>query len=422
MTGTMRYSCLRCGVSYSTEIVIDSRGCPACADTAPANLTVVNDGRAEMRAIQDDSLPSLWRYAFDLPCPAESAVSLGEGLTPLIPVPAIGAQIGVQQLFVKNEGCNPTWSHKDRFSTVAVSFAKASGAHVVATASSGNAGASLAAYAARADLKCVVATFSGAPGPMLAQIRKYGATPVPFTHKEDRWKFIAEGAERFGWFVTSPCHAPVVGSHPVGIAGYKTLAYEIVEQLGGSAPDWCALPVCYGDALIGLWQGFEDLFHRGEIAILPRLIAAEAHGSLAAALAGESDRIPDMTARFKPLAGSIGATRSTYQAVKALRQSRGVAVPVGNDGLIELQEEFARKEGVLAELSSVTPLAAIADLRRGNVIGASDQVVAIVTGSGLKDFDRSAAPGLEVPLFRSVGDAWDYLREEAPGAAFGAVA
>jgi threonine synthase len=419
----MRYSCLRCGASYSAEFAIDSRGCPACADTAPANLTVVNDGRDAACAIQDDSLPSLWRYAGALPCPAESAVSLGEGLTPLIPAPAIGAQLGVGKLFIKNEGCNPTWSHKDRFSTVAVSFAKASGAHVVATASSGNAGASLAAYAARAGLKCIVATFSGAAGPMLAQIRKYGATPVPFAHKEDRWRFIAEGAERFGWFVTSPCHAPVVGSHPVGIAGYKTLAYEIVEQLNGAAPDWCALPVCYGDALIGLWQGFEDLFHRGEIVQLPRLIAAEIHGSLAAALAGESDRIPDMTARFnKPLAGSIGATRSTYQALKALRQSRGVAVPVGNDGLIELQETFARKEGVLAELSSITPLAAVADLRRGNVIDASDCVVAIVTGSGLKDFDRSTAPDREEPLFRSVSDAWNYLREEAPGTAFEAVA
>ncbi|TAM99169.1 MAG: pyridoxal-phosphate dependent enzyme [Rhizobiaceae bacterium] len=422
MTGTMRYSCLRCGVSYPTETAIDSRGCPTCADTAPANLMVVNDGRATARAIPGDTLPSLWRYAGALPCPAESAVSLGEGLTPLISAPAIGAQLGVQHLFVKNEGCNPTWSHKDRFSTVAVSFAKASGAHVVATASSGNAGASLAAYAAYAGLSCVVATFSEAAGPMLAQIRKYGATLVPFAHKEDRWKFIAEGAERFGWFVTSPCHAPVVGSHPVGIAGYKTLAYEIVEQLGGSAPDWCALPVCYGDALIGLWQGFEDLFRGGEIANLPRLIATEVHGSLAAALAGQSDRIPDMTARFRPLAGSIGATRGTYQALKALRQSRGVAVPVGNDGLIELQEAFARKEGVLAELSSVTPLAAIADLRRRNVIGAFDRVVAIVTGSGLKDFDRSTAPDREEPLFRSVSDAWNYLRDEAPGAAFEAVA
>ncbi|TAN18393.1 MAG: pyridoxal-phosphate dependent enzyme [Rhizobiaceae bacterium] len=418
MTGTMRYACLRCGASYSADIAIDSRGCPACAGSAPANLMVVNDGGAAACAIQDDSLPSLWRYAFHLPCPAESAVSLGEGLTPLMPAPAIGAQLGVPRLFIKNEACNPTWSHKDRFSTMAVSFAKASGASVVATASSGNAGASLAAYAARAGLNCIVATFSGAAGPMLAQIRKYGATLVPFAHKEDRWRFIAEGVERFGWFATSPCHAPVVGSHPVGIAGYKTLAYEIVEQLNGAAPDWCALPVCYGDALIGLWQGFEDLFHRGEITSLPRLIAAEVHGSLAAALAGESDRIPDMTARFKPLAGSIGATRSTYQALKALRQSRGVAVPVGNDGLIELQEEFARKEGVLAELSSVTPLVAIADLRRRNVIGASDRVVVIATGSGLKDFDRSTAPDGEEPSFPSVRDAWNYLARGGARQAF----
>jgi threonine synthase len=187
-----------------------------------------------------------------LPCDEDDAVSLGEGLSPLLPASAIGEKLGVPNLLIKDEGRNPTWSHKDRFSTVAVSAARLQGAQVVATASSGNAGASLAAYASAAGLRCVVATFSGTTGPMLAKIRKYGATVVVLSAKTDRWTFLAEGVTRFGWFAASPFHAPVVGSHPVGIEGYKTIAYEIVEQING-VPDWCAIPVCYGDALVGIW-------------------------------------------------------------------------------------------------------------------------------------------------------------------------
>src|SRR5690606_33722197 len=140
-------------------------------------------------------------------------------------------------------------------------------------------------YAARAGMACVVATFAGTAGPMLGQIRNYGATVVAFQRKADRWSFIAEGVERHGWFAPSPFRAPVVGSHPIGIEGYKTLAYELVEQLGGEAPDWVIMPVCYGDALAGLWRGFKALFERRAIAELPRLGAAEVHGSLAEALA-----------------------------------------------------------------------------------------------------------------------------------------
>jgi threonine synthase len=320
----------------------------------------------------------------------------------------MGTNLGVPNLLIKDEGRNPTWSHKDRFSTVAVSIARLQGARVVATASSGNAGASLAAYASHAGLKCVVATFTGTAGPMLAQIRKYGATVVTLADKTHRWPLIAQGATRFGWFAASPFHAPVVGSHPVGIEGYKTLAYEIVEQMRGGVPDWCALPVCYGDALAGVWQGFKDLLLRGKTDRLPRLIAAEVHGSLAKALDDGHDTVATAPAAFDTLAVSIGTTRSTYQALRALRESRGLAVPVGNSVLVPFQEQLAASEGVFAELSSVTPLAAIADLRARDVISRSDCVVAVVTASGLKDIDRSAH-FCEQPAFQSVAEAWASL-------------
>ncbi|QPC91561.1 threonine synthase [Mesorhizobium sp. INR15] len=350
-----------------------------------------------------------------LPCAAEDAVTLGEGLTPLLAAPRIGAFLGVADLAIKDEGRNPTWSHKDRFSTVAVSVARARGAKIVATASSGNAGASLAAYAARAGLKCIVTTFAGSAGAMLSQIRKYGATVLPLVTKMDRWSLLAQAANRYDWFIASPYHGPVVGSHPLGIEGYKTMAYEIVEQSGGTAPDWCVLPVCYGDALSGLWSGFCELFAHGAITRLPRLVAAEVHGSLAAALASGADALADRQMVFDSLAVSIGTPRSTFQALKALRESHGHAVPVGNQGLVAMQERLAREEGIFAELASVTPLIAISTLRQKGIIAATDRVVAVVTASGLKDLDRSVTPDTNDQIFQTTQDAWRWLDAHEPG-------
>ncbi|BCH21607.1 threonine synthase [Mesorhizobium sp. L-8-3] len=335
------------------------------------------------------------------------------GQTPFVEATRIGRTLEVPKLFIKDEGRNPTWSHKDRFSTVAVSVARAQGAKVVATASSGNAGASLAAYAARAGLRCVVTTFGGSANAMLAQIRKYGATALPLANKMDRWTLLAEAATRYGWFIASPYSAPVVGSHALGIEGYKTIAYEIVEQSGGVAPDWCVLPVCYGDALSGVWAGFQELYAQGAIPRLPRMVAAEVHGSLAHALVTGGDRLEERGMAFESLAVSIGAPRSAYQALKALRESCGRAVPVSNDGLVEMQERLARDEGIFAELASVTPLLAIARLRGEGVIAAKDRVVAVATASGLKDLDRSVGNPTDDTIFRSTGDAWDWLDRNA---------
>lgn len=406
MSQLASYACYRCDGELSAGYPIDSRGCPSCFDEAPSNLRVVyrSNGKAKENTPRKTLPASLWRYADRLPFGNDVAISLGEGLTPLLPARRLGAEIGVLDLHIKNEGYNPTWSHKDRFSTVAVTAARETGASVVATSSTGNAGASLAAYAAKAGLPCVVATLAGSAGPMLAQIRKYGAMIVPFEQKPDRWTFLAEGIERFGWFATSPYRHPVVGSHPIGIEGYKTIAFEIVEQMGGRIPDWCALPVCYGDALAGVWLGFRDLLDSGKINRMPRLLAAEAHGSLQQALQLRSDRIPDMASSFDTLAVSVGATRSTFQALKALRETEGAAIPIFNDGLIALQEKVATTEGTFLELSSTMPIAAIAEARRQGIIGCDETVVAIVTASGLKDLDKSA-PAETTRPFREVSSA-----------------
>lgn len=405
------YSCIRCDAHFPAALTIDSKGCPFCAPVAPANLAPIYGQSAISSAVAGDQYgrSSLWKYGQWLPCAPEDIVTLGEGQTPLISCPRIGSSMGVANLFIKDESRNPTWSYKDRFSTVAVSIARAQGAKLVATASSGNAGASLAAYAARAGMGCVVATFAGTASPMLSQIRRHGATVLSLTNKQDRWKFLAEAQERFGWFVTSPFSAPVVGSHPLAIEGYKTIAYEIIEQGSGDVPDWCVMPVCYGDALSGVWAGFKELFYAGLIDRLPKMVAAEVHGSLSTALAEGSDHIPEQRVCFEALAVSIGTSRSTFQALRALRESSGHAVPVSNDGLIDMQSRLARGEGIFAELASVTPLMAIRTLADRKVIAAGDKVVAVATAGGLKDLDRSTDPQTRHETFDTTADAWNWF-------------
>lgn len=409
------YMCLRCGQRLEVDAQPTAVGCPACHPDVPANLFPLippcGTGHGGGEPLPLALTQSLWRYAEKLPIRACDAVSLGEGLTPMVRADRMGGHLGLKTLFIKDESRNPTWSHKDRFSTVMVSYARLSGVKTVATASSGNAGASLAAYAAAAGLDCIVSTFVSAAGAMVAQTRRYGAKVIPFKDKRERWALLAEGARRFGWLIASPYHAPVVGSHPVGLAGYKTLAYEIVDQLG-EPPDWVILPVCYGDALIGLWQGFLDLRDTGRINRVPRLAAAEVHGSLSHALETGSELPVEHAMAFETLAVSIGTNRSTFQALHALRASGGAAATVDNAELLDMQQQMARREGLFVELTSAAPLVALQKLLRKGTIQPGERVVAVATASGLKDLDRSGnEPADRIQAVGSVEDALAHLSD-----------
>jgi threonine synthase len=340
----------------------------------------------------------MWRYATLLPVPAELAVTLGEGLTPLIACPRMGARLGVAHLHLKDESRNPTWSFKDRLASVAVSMAPRFGARVIACSSSGNAGAAAAAYAARAGLACVAITFEGAAGSMMTQMRAYGAMVVATRDKADRWKLLRRCVDELGWYPTTPYFGPPVGSNAFGVEGYKTLAYEVVEQLGGRPPEWCVLPVAYGDALAGMWRGFEDLHELGLIASLPRMVAAEIYGSLAAAQASGTETVPAMTRDHDTVALSIGTLQGTWQALHVLRASGGIAYRAGDADLLALQAELAATEGVYAEPSSVAPLVAVGALRARGVIREGETVVAVVTASGLKDPEATARHAGPIPI------------------------
>lgn len=404
--------CIRCGRSYPLESF--DRSCGACeAKGVAANFGVAYD---EPNLPDRDALSAvpntMWRFADALPLRAEQAVSLGEGMTPLITVPSAYSY----SLLVKDETRNPTWSFKDRLASVAVSWAASIGAGVIATSSSGNAGAAAASYAARAGLPCVVLTFKGAAGPMVEQIRAAGAMVLECVEKEDRWRILSAAVERFGWFPTSPFFGPTAGSNPIGIEGYKTLAYEIAEQLDWRAPDWCVLPVCYGDALFGLWKGFDDMRRWGWTDGMPRLVAAEVSGSLSAGLAGDDPMPPAVDRGTGSIATSIDIPRSTAQALLALRRSDGLAVTLDDGAILAAQAALTRDTGLFVEASSAAALAAVDRLGADGAIRGGDTVVAVATASGLKDVDVGSSAAGAVPrvgadldsLCRALGEHYGF--------------
>jgi len=381
--------CLRCSTAYPRDHFAED--CPVCRSIAPSNLVVDYRSLANLSRPKPTDGGGLWRYDELLPLDRHHAVSLGEGGSPLLALDRIGSKLQIRRLLAKDETRNPTWSFKDRLASVAISVAKHLGARIIVSSSTGNAGAAAAAYAAKAGLPCVIFTTSGAAGPLLVQMRAYGATVLAVANKADRWTLMQNAVRQYGWFPTSPFFGPVVGSNPYGIEGYKTLAYEIAESTGWQVPDCCVVPVCYGDALIGMWRGFEDMRALGWIDKVPRLVAAEIYGSLGAALRDGIDVPPDMPSTHETVSKSTSATRSTFQALAAIRGSAGTAISVSNDDIMRWQKRLGEDEGLYVEPASAGALAAVEQLRARNEIGSSDTVVSLLTASGLKDTAASAA-------------------------------
>jgi threonine synthase len=301
--------------------------------------------------------PLAERYADRLPLSKDAAiVSLGEGSTPLLPAPRIGARLGAE-LFLKWEGANPTGSFKDRGMTVVITQALADGARAIVCASTGNTAASAAAYAARAGLEAVILQPEGAVARgKLAQARAVGATVEARPSFEEA---LAEAQE----LEARGTHVLVNSLNPLRIQGQKTAAFEIVEDLG-SAPDILALPYGGGGNLCAYALGFGE-----EGAGMPRLVAGEAAnrpGTVASAI-------------------RISEPAHAEAAQQAVEDSGGSVVAVDDAAILEAWDLLAREEGVFCEPSSAAGLAALLADPPGD-----SRVVCVITGHGLKDPDAVA--------------------------------
>ncbi|MGW4425734.1 threonine synthase [Streptosporangium sp. NPDC004631] len=397
MTTASRYlgrlACLRCSAAYpdpSLELV--GRGCPACEkDGAPANVLPSYDLAPAGRLPADPAQPGLFRHRSLLPLrDTTPAVSLGEGGTPLVALPRTAERLGLREVLVKDETRNPTWSYKDRLAAVAVTKAVELGVEAVVVASTGNHGAAVAAYAARAGLPCVILTVASVPSTMKTLMQVYGARVVALEHPRDRWRLMRQLVEERGWLAMSGHADPPVGSIPYGVDGYKTIAYEIVADLG-RVPDHVVVPVAYADGLAGIWRGFADLVALGLADRTPVLVAAEPFGPHGAALAAGTDTAGPV-AVAPSVAFSIASPYGTFQGLTALRATGGRAVPVPEDArVLDAQGRLGREAGLYLEASSAIGLVAVEELAGAGALPADATVVLVGTSTGLKDVGATAA-------------------------------
>lgn len=378
--------CPRCAAVFAVSNDPPSfTGCPRCrAQNVPVNLSVKLDLTPVTALTTTPATPkSLWRWRPLLPV-SVTPVTLDEGATPLVRLERLGARLGLRHLYAKDESRNPTWSYKDRLCSVAVTHAVQTGARVITISSTGNHGASTAAYAARAGLPCVIFTLASVPDTMKTLMQAYGAAVVACPTAESRWALMKQGIERLGWYPTSGFLLPPIGSNPWGIEGYKTIAYEVAEELGWTAPDVVIVPSAYSDGLCGIGKGWDELQALGIVKRVPRLIAAEPFGPLAHAVEARLDA-PEVVEGGASVAFSIASRYGTYQGLTALRRSGGIGVRVTDEGVFEAQRALAREEGLFVEPSSAAALTALLQLHARKAIDPGQTIVLVLTSSGLKD-------------------------------------
>ncbi len=338
------------------------------------------------------SLGLIERYRQWLPVDQDTPiVSLGEGSTPLLRAPRLGARLGVD-LYLKVEGANPTGSFKDRGMTMALSRAAQAGAQAVICASTGNTSASAAAYAARAGIRCVVVIPGGyvALGKM-AQAQVAGAQVVQIEGSFD-------DALRLVRVISDEHPITLVNNlNPYRLEGQKTAAWEIIDDLG-RAPEWMCLPVGNGGNITAYWRGYKEALERGQITQLPRMLGAQAAGSAAMVL-GEDVLQPETIAT----AIRIGAPVRREEAGAAARDSNGGFVAATDREILDWFGHVVRDEGVFCEPSSAASLAGLANARSAGTVAEGAEVVCVLTGNGLKDPDSAIAesvPPITIPAER----------------------
>jgi len=330
----------------------------------------------------DPKRMGLWRYAALLPVvkPDRSLVTLGEGWTPLV-----ADQWARQEVFWKIDALMPTGSYKDRGVSVMVNWLVGQGAEIMVDDSSGNAGASLACYAARANVQAVIYVPERAPEPKKAQIAIYGAELVEVPGPRSQATKAAEAATNQSRDTAYASHA----WHPAFILGQMTCAWEIWEQMGGDVPEWLIAPAGHGGMLLGIWRGFQHLYHSKVIDRLPRLVAVQAipYTPLYDAFHTDATQIEPSPRIESIRADGIAISFPVRAAalLDAIRESQGTVVAVTDDEVSMAHERLAER-GLFVEPTSATVAVAIEQL--ADQFGANDRVVAILTGHGLKNPPR----------------------------------
>jgi threonine synthase len=380
--------CALCGLKHEAHRLLN-----LCRECGKPLLVRYGLARAK-QSLTKESLVSrrsdMWRYREVLPVEDDAnIVTFGEGWTPLLRAQKLGRSVGLTELYIKDEGQNPTQSFKARGMAAAVSMAKELGASKLAVPSAGNAAGALAAYAARAELECFIFMPRDTPRANVVECQQTGANVTLMDGLiTDCGAEVGRRKEAEGWFDVSTL------KEPYRVEGKKTLGYELAEQLNWELPDVIIYPTGGGTGLIGMWKAFDEMEQMGWIGSKrPRMVTVQASGCAPIVRAfEEGKRFADEFPNAATTASGLRVPKAIgdFLILDALRDSGGTAVAVTDDELIKATREIGAAEGIFCAPEGAACLPALRKLIEADLVKSSDRVVLFNTGSGVKYMESFA--------------------------------
>jgi threonine synthase len=393
MNYVYRLKCLLCGRFYNTDKV--EYHCPKCGDEGI--LETIYDYSVIKKDFNNNTLKqnnnlSMWRYLPLLPVNDFTKIGpLKVGWTPLYEAIRIRDDLGMPNLWIKDDGRNPTASLKDRASAIAIVKAQESGKSVVACASTGNAASSLACAAASVGLKSYIFVPQSAPIAKITQLLVFGATvfAIKGTYDES-FDLSIQASEEFGWYNRNTAFNPYM------VEGKKTAALEIIEQMNFEVPDYIFIPVGDGCIISGVAKAYKDMFFMGLINRLPRLVAVQAEGCQPIVKAVNGDgKVKFVKPNTIADSIAVGIPRNYLMAVRDIRESKGFGISVSDKEILAGIKYLGTKQGIFAEPAGSTAFAGMVKAIKEGKISRADKIAVLVTGNGLKDVKSAKKAGGE---------------------------
>ena len=384
--------CRECGRAYDLDPI---HVCEFCFGPLEVDYDYDAIKQTVTRASIERGPRSIWRYHPLLPCDAEVAVDLGVGFTPLIKAENLGRQLGLRQLYIKNDTVNPTWSFKDRVVAVASTRARQFGFTTLACASTGNLANSVAAHAAHAGMDAVVVIPADLEQGKVIGSAIYSPTLVAVNgNYDDVNRLCAELGDKYPWAFVN------INVRPYYAEGSRTLGFEICEQLGWRAPDHAIVPMASGSLFTKVWKGINELAKIGLIEDVP----THMHGAQAAGCSPITTAWSEGSLNYRPVRPNtiakslaIGNPADGYYALRTLADSGGAATACTDDEVIDGMKLLASSEGIFAETAGGVVIAGLQRLVQEGRIGPDEVTVALITGAGLKT-QEAVIGHLEEPL------------------------
>lgn len=358
--------------------------CPDCGKPLLARYDIESARKVFRKELLKEREKTLWRYYEMLPLSdSKFKLSLGEGYTPLIKTENLANEIGIKNLFIKEEGVNPTTSFKARGLCLAISKAYEFDIKEVSIPSAGNAAGAMSAYASLAGMKSFVFMPKDVPEPFVAECKALGAEVTLVDGLiTDCGKLAAEGVKKYGRFDVSTL------KEPYRIEGKKTMGYEVAEQMNWILPDVIIYPTGGGTGLVGMWKAFDEMEKLGWInSKRPRMVSVQSDGCSPIVKAFNDEKeFAEMWKGAKTVADGlrVPAAIGDFLILRAIRESNGIAVSVSDEELVESAKQIGRTTGIFASPEGGATLAALKKLISKNWIKNDETIVLFNTGSGHK--------------------------------------